>query len=633
MENKAAKIRKLPLLFALAVLFIFTSALCLFTQPMKDVSLDLSLVPQDDMFVIDPENFDSKGWTVYTAEGETRTELIPDGFGGYTGLELGQTFYYSRTMEEELESPTLQIGTAEWTFSVWLDDALIYTDHPELDNRVGYLTLPMNEWVREEPIIISLPMDYQGKTLTIAQSSPPWMETSTVMAFPTTVRLYCGFAYESGLIAESYNTAIKCALAFFVGTILLGAFVRGGDWSYACISFAALCWMGEQLIGTSFYYKYFGTNKSSITIMIPFLSTFSLQLFLTMRANSHRKYLSIMNGIYLLSIVIYGVFPVAFPGLPIEYPAIDYFASQLPSWISLGILMPVFFFSWTKWRKHLFFHRIFAPLSAVFLAAHWLEVVFISEKGVVAQQLSIALNNMQITYLYHRILPGISLAAVLTAVAEAAKNEMNRRAEQQLIALKIDLAQASYENLTHQHEEVMMLRHDILRHLHTIRQMGDMEQIQEYLTDLIGQNERIRPVVQCGNKMLDILLNGKLFYAVDAGIHVDIQRIAVPEKLLLSDTDMCSLITNIIDNAIDAALKSKAASPFIRLDIHTRDGFLAIVCENSYDPTAVKEEKRETVPKHGLGLKIIRNIAHRYDGVLLIEEADCYRTKVVIPLG
>lgn len=41
--------------------------------------------------------------------------------------------------------------------------------------------------------------DYQGKTLTIAQSFPEWTETGSVTAWPANLMLYCGYAYESGL--------------------------------------------------------------------------------------------------------------------------------------------------------------------------------------------------------------------------------------------------------------------------------------------------------------------------------------------------------------------------------------------------------------------------------------------------
>lgn len=84
----------------------------MYASPMEDVSLNLSLAVGDSLDY-NPADFDNKGWTVYTQEGNTKTELIPDGFGGYSGLEPGQTFYFSRIMNENLEAPTLQIGVAD----------------------------------------------------------------------------------------------------------------------------------------------------------------------------------------------------------------------------------------------------------------------------------------------------------------------------------------------------------------------------------------------------------------------------------------------------------------------------------------------------------------------------------------
>ena len=166
--------RYAPPAIALILAVLCCCAFSLYIRPTEDVSLNLSLGPQEDGMALDPEAYDSKGWTVFVQEGDARTELIHDGFGGYSGLELGQTFYLSRLMDEELDSPTLQIEPTEWNFSVWLDDVLIYTDCPELDNRIGYLRLPVNDWYRDDPITVSLPGDYYGKTLTIAQSTWNW---------------------------------------------------------------------------------------------------------------------------------------------------------------------------------------------------------------------------------------------------------------------------------------------------------------------------------------------------------------------------------------------------------------------------------------------------------------------------
>ena len=193
MKEKVHK--SLSAILALVFCIAFGAVLSIYITPMEDVSLDLSLVLSQSEGILempDPEDYDEKGWTVYTQEGSTVTALTPDGFGGYTGLELGQTIYFSRSMTEKLDGPTLQLVAVDRTFSVWLDDVLIYTDRPELDNRIGYLRLPMNGWDRNDPIIISLPMDYQGSKLTIAQSTPEYSETGSVRAYPASVKLYCG---------------------------------------------------------------------------------------------------------------------------------------------------------------------------------------------------------------------------------------------------------------------------------------------------------------------------------------------------------------------------------------------------------------------------------------------------------
>ena len=180
---------------------------------MEDISVDLSLIPDDAGEALDDSFvFDDKGWTVFVQDGENRTELVSNNYGAYTGLQLGQTFYYSRVLAEELDAPILRISTGENNYAVWLDDTLIHTDCPDMDNRIGYLSLPMNSWYRSEAITIALPTDYTGKTLTVAQSFPDYTETGSVRAYPASVRLYCGYANEIALIAESFQCAFEALL-------------------------------------------------------------------------------------------------------------------------------------------------------------------------------------------------------------------------------------------------------------------------------------------------------------------------------------------------------------------------------------------------------------------------------------
>ena len=224
------------------------------------------------------------------------------------------------------------------------------------------------------------------------------------------------------------------------------------------------------------------------------------------------------------------------------------------------------------------------------------------------------------------------MAALIAAVVEAIRKELDRRAEKHLMQQQQELAIASYQNLRHQHEEVMMLRHDMFRHYQTLLDMDNDEKRTAYLTELIGQNQKIRPVVESGNEMVDIILGGRLGAAIDAGIRVEIPHVMAPEPLPLSDPDLCALVMNIVDNAITAT--SKAAAPYIMLKLHQRDGFLGIVCENSFDPQEPEmDAKKETVPKHGLGLKIVKNIVAKYSGTITEQRVDDrFIVKLVIPL-
>lgn len=75
---------------------------------------------------------------------------------------------------------------------------------------------------------------------------------------------------------------------------------------------------------------------------------------------------------------------------------------------------------------------------------------------------------------------------------------------------------------------------------------------------------------------------------------------------------------------------SRSLQTILRMNL---DGTL--LCENSFDPQTAKEEtKKETVPKHGLGLKIIRNLVEKYEGVILEEATNsAFTVEIVIPLN
>ena len=628
--------RYIPLTFAVILGVLCLWVLLIYVKPMSDVSLDLSLVSQEDALIIDPKDFDDKGWSVYTQQGSVRTELTPDGYGGYLGIELGQTFYLSRVLDEDLDSPTLQLGASEWTFSVWLDEDLIYTDCPHLDNRIGQLKLPMNDWFREDYITISLPADYQGKTLTIAQSSPEWTETGRIVAWPTTIRLYCGYAYESELIAETTKTTLHAAFVFLLVQLLLVAFVRNRDWSILFLAVVAFFRMVRYLLGTSYSFRYFSSVFNTLGNSPTLMVSLALLCYLTLRSGSHRKYIWIPVAAYAISVCTHLIVYLLNPVFPSSYSFVGILADFVPYWLASISIVVVLVLGTICWRKENSFYRVFIPLSYAGIILCWITE-FIHKRGAVWQNIIGNLSSGQILYIFSYSIPGITAAALITAILEACKKERDRREEQQLVQQYKELALSSYENLRSQHEEVMMIRHDIKNHFILLRGLAQNPEAQAYLDNLIEDNEKIRPVIQSGNKVFDIILNSKINRATAKGIRVEVIRANIVNDLPIPDADLCSLIMNLLDNAIAAASRSRE-SAMIELDMHIRGAFFIFSCTNSApadeDSTPSDEYQAERdIGEHGLGLKIVQNIADRYNCLMQTGSTEkAYHVTVAIPL-
>ncbi|MGN0743263.1 MAG: GHKL domain-containing protein, partial [Candidatus Fimadaptatus sp.] len=99
----------------------------------------------------------------------------------------------------------------------------------------------------------------------------------------------------------------------------------------------------------------------------------------------------------------------------------------------------------------------------------------------------------------------------------------------------------------------------------------------------------------------------------------------------LSDAELCSLMMNLMDNAVAGVLASGAQEPFIRLDMHVKNGFFVFALENS---AKSPDKTKAPAPGHGLGLKIIRQIVERRNGLLEMEQnGDCYRATLALPLS
>lgn len=488
----------------------------------------------------------------------------------------------------------------------------------------------MLDWDRIETIVLSLPPDYQGKTLTVAQATRlgerQESEADTVV-WPCSVQLYCGYSYESGLISESFQTAIPATLCFGAGVLLLSAFLRQlfsgkPDYGLPFLALTTFLWSARQIAMSGFTYHYFGNLPVDVADLLRLCSLMVLLLFLTSRLTGKRRIffaaLTVLQGILTL--------PAAVPDINSRVGFIwQSIPEQIGFYALTGVLVCI---GWEWKRKHLF-SRFFCPALLAGLAVSTACILAVPTlRREAGQQLVLGAYG----YFLWKLMALTMAAAIFAVLMEWMMKEITRRVETKVLAQQIEIAQSGFENLRRHQEEVMMLRHDMKKHLTFLRQSVSDKGAAEYLDNLIGQQQALSPVVQSRNQALDIILNAKLGEAAGKGIAVEVVQADAPKSLPLSDAELCALMMNLLDNAIHAA--GKTEKPFLRLDMHQKDGFFVFVCENSTMPEPPeKSAEKKAASQHGLGMKIIEQIITRHGNLMeVVRLSGSYRVTVALPL-
>ena len=181
-------------------------------------------------------------------------------------------------------------------------------------------------------------------------------------------------------------------------------------------------------------------------------------------------------------------------------------------------------------------------------------------------------------------------------------------------------------------------RHDYHNHMQSIKAYLAKDNISEakkYLDNLEVDLDDIKLLFDTGNFNVDAILNAKVSLALDNGIKCDYKAV-IPKKLSVSDIDLCVLIGNLIDNAVEACRKLPADEQFLRLYISTFKEQLYISVTNATNEVVRKLDDEYISNKrgdHGHGLKRINNIVDKYDGYINSKnEPGVFVTEIMLPL-
>jgi len=144
-------------------------------------------------------------------------------------------------------------------------------------------------------------------------------------------------------------------------------------------------------------------------------------------------------------------------------------------------------------------------------------------------------------------------------------------------------------------------------------------------------------VVKTGNVMVDAILNSKLSMAQAKGISVNAKATVSPE-LPVAQTDLCVILGNLLDNAMEACMKQAAQQErFIRVYIGRFKGQFYISVSNSVGGALKKQNGAYQTTKagsHGFGLRRVDALIEKYGGYRnRQDEGDVFATEVMLPIG
>lgn len=188
--------------------------------------------------------------------------------------------------------------------------------------------------------------------------------------------------------------------------------------------------------------------------------------------------------------------------------------------------------------------------------------------------------------------------------------------------------QKQTEILQKQIEQTSRTRHDLRHHLliietHIINK--DWDALGTYVKTYRSSIPE-SPNIYCKNATINSLIGYYKEMAEQDKTKLNVS-VSLSDSLSFPSTDLCSVIANLLENAIDACCHMKSENRFIDLKIFSQsNSVLAIVIENSYEgeikrfnDTFISSKQKN---RKGIGISSIRNIVEQYNGIAKFEYQD-----------
>lgn len=214
---------------------------------------------------------------------------------------------------------------------------------------------------------------------------------------------------------------------------------------------------------------------------------------------------------------------------------------------------------------------------------------------------------------------------------------MELKLELEVIKKEYDKEKDMIQEIKALNKKTRTLKHDMKNHIIVITSYlndGQYEEAKNYLSKISDNLNKMYTYIETGNSLLNYIINTKLQFAKENGIDVkaEIENLSFDQ---IGSVDFSALLNNLLDNAIEASLNSNYKE--IVVNILRKRGYDTILVKNKIDQSVLKDNPslistKENKEEHGYGLKHIKSLVDKYEGMIdIYEEEDFFCVYVVYP--
>lgn len=197
--------------------------------------------------------------------------------------------------------------------------------------------------------------------------------------------------------------------------------------------------------------------------------------------------------------------------------------------------------------------------------------------------------------------------------------------------LEIDLYVTHIKEKESAMMDLRQTRHDLKHQIIYLLELSEKKeyaQLEDYLKHL-AEWEPLEGlmIARTDNFMIDALVNYKYSLAKKCGIDFR-AKMELPTSLPFEDADLCIILGNALDNAIEAGLRGDVPTPYVDLKMKYDGGNLMAIIENSFDGKIKRDihgkilTRKQEFENHGIGMDSMRKVAEKYHGFFDIEYDD-----------